>query len=520
LTLFDMATYHRGPLVKRIFLRLAGLGVALIAGAVHAITPLGGEFQVNQYTPGHQYRSRMSMSPSGSFVVTWAGSYQDGNGFAILAQRFDSAGLRVGHELVVNSYTVQDQQYPAVSINDAGLFVVVWRSAHDGAQSGIFARRFDAGGGALGVEFQVNTYTPGIQTEVDVGVGQAGGFFVVWQSEGQDGGGAGIFARRHNASGIPQATEFQVNQSTVDDQSRPRIAVVKPSDLVAVWQGPSGAFGRRLGSAGVVGSEFQLNATGTAFAPALAPAGNGDFVAVWHRSAGVFARRFDSVGAALTGEFQVNTHTVTDASYAVVAGNGTDFVVAWQSYEEDGDGQGVFARRLDLDGPVGGELQVNLYTPGFEWVPSIGMSASGKFVVAWDSNLQDGSYNGVFARRFTLLDLATLDVDGDGSAMALTDGLLVMRFLFGFSGTTLTSGAVGANCGRCDASSIASYLGDLGATLDADGDGELTPLTDGLLILRFLFGFTGSALVTGAVDTSDCTRCDAADVAAYLSTLI
>jgi hypothetical protein len=37
--------------------------------------------------------------------------------------------------------------------------------------------------------------------------------------------------------------------------------------------------------------------------------------------------------------------------------------------------------------------------------------------------------------------------------------------------------------------------------------------------LRFLFGFTGAALVAGAVDDDDCVRCDAASIEMYLQTL-
>jgi hypothetical protein len=117
---------------------------------------------------------------------------------------------------------------------------------------------------------------------------------------------------------------------------------------------------------------------------------------------------------------------------------------------------------------------------------------------------------------------ATLDVDGNGSVGPLTDGLLVLRRQFGFSGDTLTTGAVGANCSRCTSAQIAGYIDGLGPTLDIDGNagfgGLPDPLTDGLLVLRYLFGFTGATLTTGAVGPN-CSRCDASSIVSYLQTL-
>ena len=42
---------------------------------------------------------------------------------------------------------------------------------------------------------------------------------------------------------------------------------------------------------------------------------------------------------------------------------------------------------------------------------------------------------------------------------------------------------------------------------------------NGLLVLRFLFGFADTALVAGAVDTVDCMRCDETTIDPYLSGL-
>jgi len=41
---------------------------------------------------------------------------------------------------------------------------------------------------------------------------------------------------------------------------------------------------------------------------------------------------------------------------------------------------------------------------------------------------------------------AVLDIDHDGVVDALTDGLLALRYLFGFGGVSLTAGAVSPGC--------------------------------------------------------------------------
>jgi hypothetical protein len=113
-------------------------------------------------------------------------------------------------------------------------------------------------------------------------------------------------------------------------------------------------------------------------------------------------------------------------------------------------------------------------------------------------------------------DLNPLDPDGNGSRDGLTDAMLVLRYLFGFRGAALVDGAIGPGCGRCSAAAIETWLAEVFAEIDIDGNGRVDPLTDGVLVLRFLLGLRGAALVTGAVDLAGCTRCDAPTLEIFL----
>ena len=113
-----------------------------------------------------------------------------------------------------------------------------------------------------------------------------------------------------------------------------------------------------------------------------------------------------------------------------------------------------------------------------------------------------------------------LDLDLDGRLDALTDGLLALRHLAGRSGRELTDAVLAPGAKRSAAGDIAAYLESAGcvSALDVDGDGARLPETDGRIILRWLFGFRGAALVDGAIAPT-ATRTDPATIAAALDAL-
>ena len=94
---------------------------------------------------------------------------------------------------------------------------------------------------------------------------------------------------------------------------------------------------------------------------------------------------------------------------------------------------------------------------------------------------------------------AALDIDANGTAEPLTDGILLIRTLFGFSGSTVTNGALGTGATRTDPVAIVAYVNANASAFDVDRNNVVEPLTDGVLIVRYLFGFRGNSLITGSV---------------------
>ena len=106
------------------------------------------------------------------------------------------------------------------------------------------------------------------------------------------------------------------------------------------------------------------------------------------------------------------------------------------------------------------------------------------------------------------------DLDGSGEADALTDGLLLLRYTFGLRGETLTNGAISAGSNLTTSDVLSRIEGSL-SIADIDGNSEVDALTDSLLLLRYLFGLTGDSLTRGAI-ANNATRISANQIAQYI----
>ncbi|MBC8352017.1 MAG: VCBS repeat-containing protein [Planctomycetes bacterium] len=108
---------------------------------------------------------------------------------------------------------------------------------------------------------------------------------------------------------------------------------------------------------------------------------------------------------------------------------------------------------------------------------------------------------------------ASLDIDDNGVADALSDGLLIVRRLFGADGQALVANAVASDAQRTDPDEIAAYIDYIKETvLDVDDNGASHALTDGVLVQRRLFGYEDDLLTDGAL-AIDAERTNPAEVA-------
>ena len=400
--------------------------------------PLSSEFQVNTYTIGDQEAPSLAQRSDGSFVVVWqTQNGLNGDDFGIFGQRFDSTGFKVGDEFQVNTYSIGLQEHPRVAAGDQG-FVVVWESwEQDGFGEGVFGQRFDATGAKIGPEFQVNSYTTGNQRGPAVAMNSAGDFLVVWESDGEDGDKSGVFGQFFYSAGGKMNGEFRVHAETAGDQLGGTVVVDPRGGFLTLWNGSgpgddSGVFGRRYDASGApVGSSFLINTytTGAQGGPVAAVNARGGFAVAWVAQdgdgVGIFGQLFDEQANRVGPEFPVNTYTTGFQARASVAmDNSGSFVIAWLSQAQDGDGGGLFAQRFDrLASRLGSEFGLNLTTAGRQDLPAIAFRTE-QLVAVWESDQGDDHFR-IFGRRQSLVPaFASVDAHGGTDTSSDSNGVL------------------------------------------------------------------------------------------------
>ena len=398
------------------------------AAIASAQVPAGLDFRVNAYTTGDQIVPRITVMPSGTFVIGWTSDGQDGSMFGGFARRYDAAGVALGTEFLVNTYTTGQQGIPVPAAGRRGDFVIAW--VEDGIRQ-IKVRRYGRSGNPAGLEFEVESYTTGSQYRPDVARSDAG-FVVTWGSD-SDGNALGIAAQPFDDAGNPIGPELMVNSYTTGPQLYPQVGTDPTGRFVVVWEdranrdgSGSAIFGQRFdASGGRLGGEFQVNTytTGTQGRPSVSVARDGGFVVAWTSLGGdghfygVSARRYSPNGSAIGNEFVANAYTTgfqRADSEAVAHDDQGNFVIVWNRSSLMLSGQ-----RFDAAGNRRGvEFAVNSHTTGIFRLPTVAQDEVGNFVVAWEEYQgQDASGSGIVARRFGGLLPSALVVDSAGNGV-------------------------------------------------------------------------------------------------------
>lgn len=418
----------------------ATVSITVAAYQPEFLPATGTEIAVNETTSDSQTFAGIDGLTDGGYVVTWSSFGQDGSTWAAMARRYDADGNAMGGEFQANTTTFLDQAFSDVTGLADGGFLVSWSSLEQvpGGLYDIFAQRYDANGNAVGGEFRINDATALNQAYGSVAGLSNGGFVASWS---HDNGGTDLFdtvVRVFDASGTAVTGDIVVNQTTVGDQFQfglftDPIAALASGGFAVSWGEWTGQDGDDWGiytrifddDGNALTSEIQVNTetTGTQVYTSLGALEDGGFVVTWSSFGqdgdgwGIYGQRFDADGMAVGDEFQSNTYTTANQLYSEVDGlPDGGFVVTWQSWFQDGSGEGVYGQRYDVNGDaVGGEFRINEATAENQLYASIAVRTNGDYTVAWTSDEE------IVARNYDSVAKSLDGTDGNDSYLGSAD---------------------------------------------------------------------------------------------------
>ncbi|MBB4042129.1 hypothetical protein GGR34_003814 [Microvirga flocculans] len=383
-----------------------------------------GEVGVPPMT-GNQTNATVTALADGGYVVTWELFGLFGVRPDLYLQKYDASGLEVGSEILINTTKAGDQTAVSVTALSDGGFVAVWEAeAVDDDRFGIALQRFDATGGKVGGEIQVNTSWRYEQRFPSIATLSNGDLVVAWESEIWDGTGPHkiIALQRYDATGAPVGGETKVNTTESNGINFAKVEALPDGGYIVAWQiytydavlnysAPDIYLQRYDASGAKVGGEILVN-TYTGYyqqSPVITVLSGGGYVVVWHTFTngqdiardGVYLQQFDASGVKVGGEIRVDTTSAymlpSGLEFpAITALTDGGYVVAWTA--NDGSGTGIYLQRFNAAGvKIGGEVLVNTGTTSDQSSPRITALSDGGYVVTWESI---ATPSGVFMQRF------------------------------------------------------------------------------------------------------------------------
>jgi len=141
----------------------------------------GNNFRVNEIVGSIIENSpSLATDAAGNFIITWTD-----NGYgppAIYAQRYSNAGHTLGPIFKAGDTAgIYPQSNPAVAMNGDGIFIITWVDDRDAYLPDIYAQRFANDGTAIDLNFRVNDDPEiSVQWYPAISIDNAGNFMIAW----------------------------------------------------------------------------------------------------------------------------------------------------------------------------------------------------------------------------------------------------------------------------------------------------------------------------------------------------
>ena len=381
------------------------------------VVPLGGEHAMVSQVTGHQSRPSVALR-SGGGLVAWENSSPTGTK-RIAVQPLGEDGRALGSVQVVSQNVDQvNDVEPVIVAVDAQTAVVVWVSGPRG-NTDVYMALVSSAGARLGEVQRVNQTLSRNQGSPGVGVSADGVIGVVWQSEGQDGDGQGVYGRIYSSGGTALGGEVLLSQTTAGNQSDPGVVGLDGNRFLVTWVSGvvngrnavgglklrSNVMGRFFRGSSAQRNEFRISDPDVIVqSPAAHLGGDGAVHVGWMQRTEINSQdKFDIWGVSLNPETgmpggaarKVNDFSSGQQLNPKIVSQGGEVVYVWESVGQDLGGHGIVGKSY----PNGQEFVINSQRNLDQYDPAVAVDAQGRVVVAWANTIR-ADYSVISSQHF------------------------------------------------------------------------------------------------------------------------
>lgn len=347
---------------------------------------LASEFAtpVNTTTRNAQFSSANASSSNGSSVVVWTDTFSSTD-HDIRAQRFNSAGQKVGSEIVV-SFSGLDEGSPAVAMDASGNFVVTWMQTV-GSDTNVVAQRFNSAGTAVGGIVQVGAGTFR-EHNPSIAMDARGDFVVAYTRDTNYVGNTtpDVFAKLYNSSNQLLNVISVAATSSADD--RASVAMTPDGRFNVAWEHTYSTndhdiyMNRYSASGGLLGTSFIDTSTSFESRPSVSMDDAGNSVVAWQRQTfgnnDILARRVSSTGVMGASMSIAATSFSEESPKVALKRSGGAFVVVYNGFDQTSEHVRV--------AEVSSSNNITRLDAGIRSDASVSINSAGQYVVTYTSN--------------------------------------------------------------------------------------------------------------------------------------
>ncbi len=235
-----------------------------------ALNKIGAELALNTTSAGSQIDVALQRLGSGRVLATWtdySGVGGDTASGGIKGRLFDSAGVPIGGEFLVNGVTGGEQRRSDIVELASGEVLVIWASFDAGSSGTFRGQLFDANGAKAGGEIVLESFNRfgSAATYAGQNAGSyeavalpSGGFALAWTTQNigaPDGSSTtSVWARLFDDDGAPVNARFLVNTVPTGNQRIAGMTMLPDGELYIAWENEGSSSQARI---------FDLTATRT-----------------------------------------------------------------------------------------------------------------------------------------------------------------------------------------------------------------------------------------------------------------